>query len=269
MNHDTLDPESISAALTTSWLGRPVHYFPETGSTNEVLQEMAVAGAPAGTMVITDYQHSGKGRLQRRWEAPAGSSLLLSVLLRPDWPALQAGWLTMIAGLAAARAIRQETGLEVGLKWPNDVLLPDGAGGWRKVGGLLLAAGIEGERLAYALLGIGLNVNIPAEQMPATDFPATSLQIATGRTWDRLPLLVSLLAHLEPIYEAAGQGYTPQTEWDELLVLRGRPVLVSGGVQPLEGVAEGTNEWGQLLVRDAAGTLHTIAAGDVTLRPAA
>ncbi len=267
MNHDTLDQESISAALTTSWLGRPVHYFPETGSTNEVLQEMAVAGAPAGAMVITDYQHSGKGRLQRRWEAPAGSSLLLSVLFQPDWPVLQSGWLTMIAGLAAARAIRQQTGLAAGLKWPNDVVLPDGKEGWHKVGGLLLAAGIEGERLAYALLGIGLNVNIPAEQMPPTDFPATSLQIATGRVWPRLPLLVSLLAHLEPIYEAAGQGYAPQADWDALLVLRGRPVRVSGGAQLVEGIAEGTDEWGQLLVRDMTGQLHTIAAGDVTLRP--
>ena len=131
MNGD-LSPELVNVYLGTRWLGRTLHFFPVVASTNEVLYELALAGAPAGSMVLADFQTAGKGRLGRRWEAPAGSSLLFSLLFRPGWPAAQAAWLTMMAGLATAEAVAGLTGVVVGLKWPNDVMIHT-ADGWRKV----------------------------------------------------------------------------------------------------------------------------------------
>jgi biotin-(acetyl-CoA carboxylase) ligase len=168
---DELTETAVQSALTTRWLGRHYHYFDTIGSTNDRLKEMVAAGdgqhPPAGTLLLTDYQSRGRGRLDRRWQAPPGSSLLLSVLFRPDWPAEQAQWLTMMASLAAADAIETATDLTVGVKWPNDLLVA-GDGDWRKVSGLLLE-GVLGDdgRLQSAILGIGINVNIPPPAIAA------------------------------------------------------------------------------------------------------
>ena len=265
MNGD-LSPELVNVYLGTRWLGRTLHFFPVVASTNEVLYELALAGAPAGSMVLADFQTAGKGRLGRRWEAPAGTSLLFSLLFRPGWPAAQAAWLTMMAGLATAEAVAGLTGVVVGLKWPNDVMIHT-ADGWRKVGGLLLAGDVTGERVELALMGIGLNVNMLAAELPAeVATPATSLRLASGQPVARAALLGRLLGRLERLYEAAERGESPRPGWEARLITRHQPVRVTQGGQTLEGVAVGTDEWGQLLVRDGLGVLHTIPAGDVTLR---
>jgi BirA family biotin operon repressor/biotin-[acetyl-CoA-carboxylase] ligase len=153
------------------------------------------------------------------------------------------------------------------LKWPNDVLI-EHDGQWRKVCGLLLDATLDGERLATAIVGIGLNVNVPAGDLAAFATPATSLLAAGGRPVARRPLLAALLARLEHAYDAADAGQSPAAAWSARLQTLGQAVTVSaaGSAVPLAGVAEGVDEWGRLLVRDAAGRRHTIAAGDVTLR---
>jgi len=193
---------------------------------------------------------------------------LLSILFRPDWPAAHAHWLTMIASTAAAVAVETVCSLDVGVKWPNDlVLFADGA--WRKFSGLLLEGNIGADgRLASAVLGIGINVNIPPDQLPQTPFPATSLQAAVGRPVSRLELLLAFLERLEPLYEAAATGRSPQADWNQRLVMLGQEVEVTDkdGRLIARGIAEGTNEWGQFLVRDDAGDLHSITVGDVTLR---
>lgn len=260
-----LDSTAILAALQTNWLARGLHYVAEIDSTNDALQEMAVAGAPAGTMVITDYQRRGKGRLQRRWQSPPRASLLFSLLFRPRWPIQRAQWLTMLAGLAVAEAIEAESGLEVGLKWPNDVMLRQ-EGQWRKVCGLLLATSLKGDAIEHAVVGIGLNVNIPAEAMPATDSPATSLLIAGGSPLHRIPLLARILLRLEQRYESAERGVSPQPAWNDRLILSGRIVQVAGGPEVISGVVAGTGPWGELLLRDEGGKVHSVVAGDVTLR---
>jgi BirA family biotin operon repressor/biotin-[acetyl-CoA-carboxylase] ligase len=262
MNSDT-----IQKAITTKWLGRPVHFRPSVTSTNDLLKEMAEKGAPAGTMLITDFQSQGKGRLNRRWDAPPGSSLLLSLLFRPTWPAYQAHWLTMIAGTAAVSAVRQETGLAPALKWPNDVMILV-EGQWRKFGGLLLEANIEDGQLTYAVMGGGLNLNIPFNDLPEAMTPAASLLSASGRLVNRLSLLNRYLLALEELYEAADSGQSPHYAWRDLLITIGKPVQVSGRTleTPIEGTAEGVDEWGRLLVREQNGRLHALAVGDISLR---
>lgn len=266
---DELSEANVRQALTTGWIGQPYLYTAAVTSTNDQLKERATDPAyPAGTVLLADYQSAGRGRMQRRWEAPAGSSLLFSVLLRPDWPVQQAAWLTMLAGLAAAESIEAVAGLAARLKWPNDVVIEHDAQ-WRKVCGLLLDAALSADgRVENAIVGTGLNVNIPAGALPDAPTPSTSLLVATGRPIPRLPLLVDLLQRLERHYEAAMDGHSPAGAWAERLVTLGRAVRVTaaGSAETVTGVAESIDEWGQLLVRDETGALHTISAGDVTLR---
>lgn len=262
---DTLSAEALQEAIDTRWLGSVQHYFPEVDSTNALLADMAERGAETGSLVITDYQRRGKGRLGRRWEAPAGSSLLLSLLFRPQWPARRTMWLTMIAGLAAVDAIEAHSGLQAGLKWPNDVMLSAGSE-WRKTGGILLESSVQEGMLQQAILGMGLNVNIPSQLLPQGAGPVTSLLAELGRPVSRLPLLALLLERLEGLYEEAAGGKSPQPAWNERLITRGRAVQVTTATETLRGVATGADEWGRLLLRDDAGKVHAISAGDVTLR---
>jgi BirA family transcriptional regulator, biotin operon repressor / biotin---[acetyl-CoA-carboxylase] ligase len=269
-----LSQTAVLAALQTKWLGRNCYYEPVVGSTNELLQRAVVGGtavsSPDGTLYLTDYQSAGRGRLQRQWQAPPGTCLLLSLLLRPNWPAEQANWLTMLTALAAAEALEAAAGLPIHLKWPNDLMLYHHRA-WRKVGGILLEGNLdESGRLGSAVVGLGLNVNIPPGQLPEASTPATSLLAATGQEIDRLRLLADLLLRLEGYYETAVAGQSPQPAWNERVLTLGQAVRVtqrSGDVTTvIEGTAEATDQWGSLLVRDASGKLHTISAGDVTLR---
>jgi BirA family biotin operon repressor/biotin-[acetyl-CoA-carboxylase] ligase len=168
----------------------------------------------------------------------------------------------MVCGLAVAEAVEAETGLSVALKWPNDILV-EGA----KVGGILVEVATIGERVDFAIVGLGLNVNLdPAELSGDLLMPATSLSHCTGRTVSRLSLLRALLRAIEARYVSLLEGHQPQNEWAARLLTLGRRVTVSGAGSVLEGVAEGVDTDGALLVRCADGHLETVRAGDVTLR---
>lgn len=257
----TLGPFSLDG-LETEFVGQNLVYRPAIGSTNDEAKRLARAGAPEGTLVLTDYQTSGRGRLDRRWEAPAGSSLLMSLVFRPHLAAHQVQRLTMICGLAAVDAIEAETGLKVGLKWPNDLVI-----GEAKLGGILTEIELDGSRVDYAVVGIGLNVNLDPGQLPPDLLVApTSLSRVAGRKVARLPLLWELLRAIEVRYKALRAGQSPQAEWAARLVTLGQPVAVSAIDSCLEGVAEGVDDDGALLLRLPDGRLETVRVGDVTLR---
>jgi BirA family biotin operon repressor/biotin-[acetyl-CoA-carboxylase] ligase len=259
---EELTAARIQAGLATCLMGRQVIYLPEVGSTNEEARRRAEAGAPEGTLVITDYQTAGRGRQSRRWEAPRGCCLLLSLVFRPDLDPHQLQRLTMVCGLAAAAAIETQTGLAVGLKWPNDLVV-EGA----KVGGLLTELGLSGNRVDYVVVGLGVNVNLDPQQLPAELLvPATSLSQVLGRSVSRLGLLRAFLSEVEARYFALRAGDLPTSEWMERLVTLGQRVQVSGAGRTLAGLAEGVNADGALLVRLPDGQLETVLAGDVTLR---
>lgn len=276
---------SLRAARKTRWLGRPMHYYPTVTSTNDMLADMARAGTRAGAMIVTDFQSKGKGRLGRPWIAPAGTSLLFSLLFRPSWPAQRAAWLTMLAGVAALKAIESCTGLRPRLKWPNDLMLPAG-GRWSKVGGILLEGQLADGRWEAAILGIGINVNIDPEDIPPARLPATSLLKESDRMVDRATLLGEILANLETGYEAAEQGHSPRQAWESELLTLGqkvtlgqqanmdrpasddRPLTVSqvANRRLLTGIAVRTDDWGRLIILDSAGREHAVSAGDVTVQ---
>ena len=185
---DSLSPEAVEPRLRGRF-GRPYEYVASTPSTQLLLPPEA----PEGALVVAGEQTSGRGRLGRRWFAPAGTSLLCSLQLRPAVPSERLPELTGVAARACAETIAALTGLEPALKFPNDVLV-----GGRKVAGILAEA-----REERVVLGVGVNVNVPAAELPQeVDLPATSLLVETGRELDRAELLVELLERLERGYDA-------------------------------------------------------------------
>ena len=185
---DSLAPEVVEPLLRGRF-GRPYLYTESCPSTQRLLG----AEHEEGAVAVAEEQTEGRGRLGRTWHAPAGTSVLVSVLLTPPVPAPRLPELSLVAGRAVARALAGVTGIEPTLKFPNDVLV-DG----RKVAGVL-AESSEG----HVVLGIGINVNQAAEELPAeTETPATSLRRVTGRRTDRAQLLADVLAELEREYDA-------------------------------------------------------------------
>jgi BirA family transcriptional regulator, biotin operon repressor / biotin---[acetyl-CoA-carboxylase] ligase len=186
--NDSLAPEAMVPRLRGRF-GRPYEHVGSTPST----QLLLAPDAPEGALGVAEEQTAGRGRLGRRWFAPAGTSLLCSLQLRPDTPTERLPELTGVAARACADAIAALTGLEPALKFPNDVLV-----GGRKVAGILAEA-----RDGRVVLGVGINVNVPADELPEeVDRPATSLLVETGRELDRAELLAELLERLERRYDA-------------------------------------------------------------------
>lgn len=256
-----LDAQRIAQTLTTRRLGHPTLVFDTIGSTNDECHQRARAGAGEGLLVLAEEQTAGRGRFDRTWWAPPRTCLLMSLLLRPTLPAGRAGQLTMCLGLGAVEAIEEVTGLHARLKWPNDLVI-DG----RKLAGMLTELNTVEGRLNYAVLGLGLNVNVDfgAEGVPSgLSATATSLSEETGQRVDRLRLLGAILWHTEQWYDRTLAGASPHQAWAERLDTLGRPVriyMVSGF---LEGVAAGVTPEGGLLVQDDVGAVHTVWSGDV------
>jgi len=263
MTEGTFSADRILAGLKTGLVARNLIYLPETGSTMDEARRLAEQNAPDGTLVVTDYQTAGRGRLDRHWQAAPGSSLLLSLILRPAIASHQVQQLTMLSGLAVAEGVEAETGLPVGLKWPNDLEI-----GGAKVGGILAEVELSGVRVSYVVVGVGLNVNLDPQQSSEPLLTrATSLSAQLGRPVARLPLLWAVLHAVEARYLALGSG-TPglHAEWARRLVTLGRMVTVSTGDSTWAGVAEDVDADGALQVRRPDGSLERILAGDVTVR---
>jgi BirA family biotin operon repressor/biotin-[acetyl-CoA-carboxylase] ligase len=278
-----LSGDLIRHKLGTHVFGQNVIYTKQTGSTNTELKKLARLGAPEGLLYFTEEQWVGRGRMERSWHAPAGSGLLMSLLFRPEdiiTPAqLQA--LTMLCSLAIVEAIANQTNLSIYLKWPNDLVWEDG----KKLAGILTEAEIEGDRLNWAIVGIGLNVNVdfsdqtepepdqpgkPNSGHPPLSQTATSLSMILGRDTDdlRLPILQHFLANVERRYTALKRGVSPHYEWQRHLIGLGQFVTVTvlDEVRQYEGKITGVTENGALRLRQADETMVTILAGDVTLR---
>jgi BirA family biotin operon repressor/biotin-[acetyl-CoA-carboxylase] ligase len=256
-----MEAEEARAALAGATRFGDVRFFDEIDSTNRYLLDQARLGAPDWVVAVADHQTAGRGRLGRAWTAPPGSSLLLSVLLRPGHIGLateELHLLTAATGLAAVAACGAVSGVQPALKWPNDLLVGD-----RKLAGILA----EGEGGAL-VVGIGLNVNWPA------DFPAELGQIAVAlnqlvqRELDRTALLVSLLGELDRWLVVLAGGPAGRHELAEAYraasATIGRRVKVSlSDGSTLTGQAEAINERGHLVVVADDGTAVDVVAGDV------
>lgn len=277
--HTALDIGRARMQLAGSPVGHTIVYRARTASTMADARALAqAASAVSGTVVVADAQSAGRGRMARRWEAPAGTALLASVLLRDCHIPAQPGLLPAAVGLAvlaAAEAIAAaaDAPLPAGLKWPNDVLLGPNAAQARKVAGILvessLAGGVGsvGGAPAYAVVGIGVNANQSAGELPPVAPPApqpTSLALALGRPVDRTDLLVALCRALGSTL-ALPPGEL-LAAWRARLWTLGQPVTVyQPGADALHGLAVDVAGDGALVV-ETDGQRHVVYAGDVSLR---
>ncbi|MBN1583402.1 MAG: biotin--[acetyl-CoA-carboxylase] ligase [Anaerolineae bacterium] len=255
-----MSTEYIQSVLTTRFVGRPLYYHPTIGSTMDEARRLAETGASEGTVVLADEQSAGRGRLQRSWWALPGTSLLLTLLLRPPLPPRQAQRLTMICSLATCDALAEVGGVPAQVKWPNDVLVGD-----NKICGILTDLDLAGDTVNYALVGVGINVNVDFRQAPPLMAPATSLLAETGRTVSRLSLLAALLANVEDRYVMLKMGASFHEEWAARMATLGRTVQASSGQETVQGTAIGVNEDGALLIQVSDGTVQRVLTGDVTL----
>ena len=258
--------------LPTRVIGRPLLWYEQVGSTNDLIKEQAHAGAAEGLVVLAEEQTAGRGRRGRGWAAPPRSSLLMSLLLRPGWlPAGDAFFLTMLAGVALCEAVEEIAPLHAALKWPNDLLLPDGprsAQATHKSAGILSEFELEHDQIEWVAIGMGINVNwSPQGVVDGRDLAqvATSLSSAAGQAIDRLALLRALLTRLDARYYALRQGQREELfgAWRGRLAMLGQQVSVQLPQGELRGVAEDVEPSGALRVRDEHGVLHTVLAGDV------
>lgn len=249
-----------------SW--RSVTVFSEIASTNTVGTALAAAGCPSGVILVTDLQTAGRGRLDRQWEAPAGTSAMFSVVLHPDGPDHEWGILPLLAGVALCEALEFVTGVRASLKWPNDLVIrdedaPSGRGG--KVGGILAE---RDAATGAIILGVGINVDLAEDDLPVPG--ATSLTLAGVPRPRRAKLIGRALSRIEHWFTAWDAVGTDPAALDRLLAAYrerclsvGVPLRVTRpGAEDLVGLGAGIGPTGELIV-DVEGTLVPVVVGDV------
>jgi BirA family biotin operon repressor/biotin-[acetyl-CoA-carboxylase] ligase len=229
------------------------------GSTNTVARELAERGEPEGLVVTAEEQTAGRGRMGRQWRVPRGTSLQLSLLLRPPLAPEHAPRLTIMAGLAVARTLERAYGLGCALKWPNDVLLNG-----KKVAGILSEASMQGDALAFVILGIGVNLNYAMNEFPEFVPFATTVQDALGHPVDRTELETGLLDELTAYYDRVRAGDSLRGEYRARLEMLGRDIRVAVGGEILQGVARDVDDDGSLLL-EQGDAMVKLMAGDVTI----
>ena len=255
-----LDLDRVRALLTTETIARELHYSVQTTSTMDDARRLADAGAPHGAVVVADEQTAGRGTKGRVWVSPPGQSIHTTLIVRPTTEALKR--LSIVSPVATTDAVRAAASLEPTIKWPNDIQIEQ-----RKLGGILIEAEWRNGQPAYALVGIGINVNFdPTPWASVIDRPATSLMIELGRKSPREPLLAALYNAFELRLSQADEAILHDT-WRAQLDTLGRQVTVTlAGGDAVHGCATGVDRDGALIVRRDDGAEQVFIAGEVTLR---
>ncbi len=275
MPHGLLEALESNAHRIRPFGSRVVH-LPVVGSTNDVAAGLATNGAPEGTLVIADAQTAGRGRMGHAWYSPPGAGLYLSVVLRPPqaWLTASPGLMnlvTLTTGVAVAEGLRAASGIDVRIKWPNDIVvgrsgLSSAVGGWRKIAGILAEGAATGGELQHVVLGYGVNL-LRVEYPPDIAECATSIEREMSKRVDRTTVLVETLAALALGYAALARGDAGGVlaRWRALSPsCEGAPVAWTGAAGRAVGVTAGIDTAGALLVRRGGGQMETIRSGEVT-----
>jgi BirA family transcriptional regulator, biotin operon repressor / biotin---[acetyl-CoA-carboxylase] ligase len=260
---DRLIADDLFSRLGPSSLVREIVVFNQTDSTNDQAAQLARDGAQGGLVIFAERQNAGRGRFGRRWASASHVGLWFSILLRPRLAMLHWPRLTTAAAVSMASAIEKTVALRPEIKWPNDLQVEG-----KKIAGILMEAGTDRAQQPFAVLGMGVNVN-----QSATDFPeelagkASSLKQALGQPLDRPALAVAILRELESRLDSIETGFAEILQQaSSRSALLGRWIEVSQGAGLLlQGRAEALDAEGHLLLKDANGTLHRLAAGEVTI----
>jgi BirA family biotin operon repressor/biotin-[acetyl-CoA-carboxylase] ligase len=244
-------------------IGREIIFFDTINSTNTYAMELADMGYPDGTVIIADAQKGGKGRLGRKWLSPQGKNLYMSIILRPTIQPKDAAILTLMSAVACASAIKQLSSVPVSIKWPNDIMVSD-----RKLGGILTEIKADMDRIFHAVIGIGININFEAEDMPdEIKAIATSIKNESGSAQSRTLIAIEIIKELDRWYSMLPNiGKKPIIEeWLKLSSTIGRIVKVNVGNNVFTGIAGSIDEEGMLMLKLPDNTVKKISAGDVTI----
>lgn len=260
---ETLSAQELMSRINTEWAGKYIYYREETESTNEDAKYLAEEAAKHGSLVVASCQKGGKGRRGRNWNSPKGTSISMSLLLRPEFLADKASMLTLVMALSVAETLNQLLNQDVKIKWPNDVLLNK-----KKVCGILTELITHEDGTYSVIIGVGINVNQKEfpEEIAET---ATSILMELGDRYSRSDIILGVMEYFEYYYGlfADSEDLSSIVElYDGYLVNKDNQVRVLDPKGEFEGVATGINDQGELIVKKADGTISAVYAGEVSVR---
>lgn len=263
-NPETMyNKRELEQGLKTKTMGQSIYFYEETDTTNNRARELALEGAPEGTLVVAEKQTAGRGRRGKVWESPLGTGIWMSLVLRPQIMPAEASVLTLLCGLATAEAIEAETGLSAGIKWPNDILING-----KKAVGILTEMDCEMSQVHFVIPGIGINVNT-ASFPPEIAEIATSLYLESGKTVSRRRLVHKVLERLEGHYNTflqTGSFSAMLEDYRKHCITLGKEVHVLGR-EPFFAEALDITPEGELLVRRSDnGKEEVVFSGEVSIR---
>ena len=249
--------------MHTSWLGQELLFFNEIDSTNDELKRRAAKGAKEGLIAVADIQTRGKGRRGREWTTPEGVNIAMSYLLRPKLQPDTAPMMTLIMAMAAAKGIRDLSSLETRIKWPNDIVVNG-----KKLVGILTEMTAEPDYIHEVIVGTGINVNTEVFPDEIKD-TATSMRIEGGRAYSRSEVVAAVTEAFEGYYEAflkAGDLRELKNEYNEICANAGAEVRVLDPRGEYNGMAQGIDDKGELLIVKEDGSRERVYAGEVSVR---
>lgn len=258
-----LSESEIKSGLHTVWAGKNLIYQLETGSTNNDCKRVLADGAPHGTLVVADCQTSGKGRRGRSWISPAGSSIYMTLGLKPEIEPNKASMLTLVMALAVSRAIEDVTKLATQIKWPNDIVVNK-----KKVCGILTEMDLEFDYINSVVIGVGINVNQESFDLEIAK-TATSLRIEKREEISRANIIQKTMQYFENYYETflkESDLSAVMGEYNEKLANNQAQVKVLDPKGEYEGIAQGINAQGELLVKLPDDQITAVYAGEVSVR---
>lgn len=261
---DLLIPSEVKWKLRTRYLGREIISYRRVDSTNAIAYELAEHGLAEGAVIFAEEQVRGKGRQGRAWQSPSGSGIYMSCVLKPHMTPNEIPKITLVAAVAAARAIRDFTGLDAKIKWPNDILING-----KKVCGILTEMKAEQDRIDFIILGIGINVNTKAKDLPRGASSLREELRISGESDNisRVGLAKKMLEMMEEYYNLLknkGSGSIIE-EWRELSAMLGSRVRISLRDRTFDAQAHNIDPDGALVVRLDSGILEKISSGDVVM----
>lgn len=264
---DVMTREELESQMKTRWAGKNIMYYAVADSTNLRVRQLGDEGAPHGTLAVADRQTDGRGRRGRSWESPEGSSIYMSILLRPEIAPDKAPMLTLVMACSVAEALRmcvESFGdAQVQIKWPNDIIING-----KKLAGILTEMSAQVDYINHVTVGVGINVNMEEfpEELRQT---ATSLRLECGHTVKRATIIARIMERFEENYDKFlhTEDMTELMEsYTSVLVNRDREVRILGAKEQYQAHALGINRTGELIVRRADGTEEAVYAGEVSVR---
>ncbi|OLP65013.1 Bifunctional ligase/repressor BirA [Bacillus pumilus] len=260
---DKISEDEILFGLSTEVFGRRIYFQEEVTSTQLIAHDLVNEGVPHGTLVVSDHQTKGRGRLQRVWHSPNGTGIWMSLIVRPEIPLYQAPQMTLLASVAITEAIKQQTGLSPSIKWPNDIMLNG-----KKVVGILTELKAESDQVHAVIIGSGINVNQTADDFPdELKDVATSMRIELGEKVDRAALIQSIMYHFETRYdEYLKHGFQPIKQlWETYTMTIGKRIIARTVNGQYTGKALGMNDEGVLLLETSDG-IQKIYSADIEIQ---